>query len=279
MKLIADSGSTKTDWVLIKGPNDNYCFQTIGLNPLFVDEEKIQSVLSTKPELIEASNQVKEIYFYGASCSDEVRNQVLVRAFKAIFKNAIAKVHHDVYGSVLATCGDDKGIACIIGTGSNACYYDGQNMYDGLPALGFVLGDEGSGAYLGKNFLKDYLYQEVPIELKESFEEELSLSKDVIFERVYKADRPNAFLASMSLFLAKHKYMPYVEKLIKKGFDTFINRHVCQFEVHKDIPIHFIGSVAFHYRSILEEVMKEKGLKLGKILQKPINALLRYHLR
>jgi N-acetylglucosamine kinase-like BadF-type ATPase len=279
MILIVDSGSTKSDWILVKGPNDNYCFETIGLNPYFVDEKIITDSLSLNQELISVSDQVNSIYFYGAGCSDPVRNKVLSDGLQRVFSKAKVNVYHDVYGSVVATCGDSPGISCILGTGSNACYFDGYKVDDGRPALGYILGDEGSGAYFGKQFLRDVLYQKLPNQMAVAFTEDFGFTKEDIFEKVYQEKRPNAFLASMTHFIAEHKHDPYVSKMLYNGFRDFIETHVCQFKEHKSVPIHFIGSVAFYFQDQLRTVVVDMALEQGKILQKPMIEMLRYHLK
>ena len=279
MILIADSGSTKTDWVLVKGSNDNLCFETKGLNPYFVSSDEIAAAVSINIEVNSCSAEVDTIHFYGAGCSDPVRNKVLSDGLQKVFSKAKINVHHDVYGSVIATCGDSSGISCILGTGSNACYYDGNCIDDGRPALGYILGDEGSGAYFGKQFLRDVLYRQLPNQMAEAFSEDYGFSKEDIFEKVYQEERPNAFLASMTHFIARHKQDPYVTKMLYDGFRDFVETHVCQFREHKSVPIHFIGSVAFHFQDQLRNVISDMALEQGKILQKPMTEMLRYHLK
>lgn len=276
MKLIADSGSTKTDWCVVLNGTPITRMTTKGINPFFQTEEEIQQELTVSllPQLPEGKLEV--VHFYGAGCTPE-KAPVLRRAIAdslPIVGNI--KAHSDMLAAARSLCGHEPGIACILGTGSNSCFYDGQDIINNVSPLGFILGDEGSGAVLGKLLIGDILKNQLSAALKEEFLKQLGLTAPEIIDRVYRQPFPNRFLASLSPFLAQHIEEPDIHKLVLSSFIAFLRRNVTQYD-YQQYPVHFIGSVAYCYREILEEALQQTGIRQGKILQSPMEGLIQYH--
>ncbi len=275
MILIADSGSSKTDWlVLLK--HQTLPFYSKGLNPVVVSDDFIQHELHDTFSDNDWTTTINHIYFFGAGCWNEatclkVKNQLAVQ-----FPTATIEVASDIEGAVKATCGDTAGITCILGTGSNSCWYDGASIKDQIPSLGYQLGDEGGGAYLGKQLIRHYFYRELPKELHQAFKDNYSISKQIVIQRLYRQEGGNRYLASFAPFLKEQQQHPFVKKLLKNSFDEFLIRHVSKYPSYQQIPIHFIGSIAFHFQDILKERLAAHQLQLGEIVEKPILGLERY---
>jgi N-acetylglucosamine kinase-like BadF-type ATPase len=276
MLLIADSGSTKCDWYL--ETEGGVYTHTIGFNPMFHDSTFIEEVLQANVLLSKSRLEVSKIYFYGASCSSPDRIETITKALSNFFPKAEVHVGHDLLGSALSTCGNNAGISCILGTGSNACYYDGQTVHRAKPALGFILGDEGSGSYFGKILLREYLYQNLPEEIQNDFSEQYHLDKDQIFKRVYQTEGANRFLASFMPFVDKHRQHSYMQNLLYDGLLLFVRIHISPYPEFRKVPVHFVGSVAYYFSDVLEKISKDLGFTLGKIVQRPIDGLRDYHL-
>jgi len=278
MIIVADSGSTKCDWIIADGTK-SVVAKTMGFNPFFHSTELINSEISENEEIAEYAKKIQAVYFYGAGCSSPERNQVVLNALKPIFTNAVEiVVDHDLTAAALATGGREPGIACILGTGSNSCYFDGKKVYDVVPALGYVLGDEGSGAYFGKILLREYLYNRLPTDIQEAFGNEHALSKENIFKAVYRDDNPNVYLASFMRFVSQRKDHPYLRDMMYKGLASFASAHITCFPEYKDVPVNFVGSIAHYFEDILKEVARNFRFQLGDIQKKPIHELVKYHL-
>lgn len=275
MLLIADSGSTKCDWVFTDGEHRS-TFHTMGFNPFFHNTEMIASEIQKNEALAALGNRVRKICYYGASVSSDDRAAIVSNALKQVFPEAEIAVDHDMIGSVFATCGTNPGIACIIGTGSNSCYYDGVSISEKVPALGYMLGDEGSGTWLGKRLLRDFLYHDLPPELDAELTA-TGLNKEGVFNRIYTQPNVNVYLASFAKFLGPRQHIPYVRNIIKEGFQAFVVPHVLKFENCYKVPVHFVGSVAYFSRDILTEVLLEYNLMPGVITNEPIHGLVAYH--
>ncbi|MFN3530628.1 MAG: hypothetical protein ACK417_11960 [Bacteroidia bacterium] len=273
MLIVADSGSTKADWKFTSG-NDDFV-STKGFNPFYHDHAFILAELKTSP-LRDIASKASEVYFYGAGCSSPERNAIVHRALQEFFKNARVLVDHDILGAAIATNFDDEGVTCIIGTGSNSCYYDGLNWSQTVPALGYELGDEASGSWLGRRLLADYLYKLLPPALEDRLNERYTLSKEIIFHQVYHEPNVNVYLASFARVLSDFIDEPYVQELVKASFKRFFEVHVMRYARVHDLPIHFVGSIAYHFGPILDEVMTELRLHKGKVLKKPVHELYRY---
>ena len=279
MILIAESGSTKTDWVLIDESNEKQYFKTIGFNPFFHSTDLIVSTVQKNKELIACSDQISKVFFYGAGCSSSDMNQIVLKAMNRLFPNADSNVDHDLLACALATYEDEPSISCILGTGSNSCFFDGENVREEVPAIAYVLGDEGSGAYYGKKLLRDYLYNKLPTDIKYGLENELKITKAAIFERVYMRPHANVYLASFMKFISKYKDTSYVTEMVKEGMDEFIKIHVCCYPESKSVKTHFIGSISKIYENELKFAANKNNIILGNIIQKPVENLVRYHMR
>jgi hypothetical protein len=278
MLLVADSGSTKCDWILVKSNGERLETNTMGFNPFFHNEELIASEISKNEILMSHADKILNIYFFGAGASSKQRNTIVENGLKKVFKNTVElRVDHDLIGAAIATAEDDPGIACILGTGSNSCYYDGTTVHEVVPALGYILGDEGSGAYFGKILLSKYLYKKLPIELATALENEYGVTKESIFEAVYNKPNPNVYLASFMRFARDHNDHPFFKEMIYKGISGFINIHVWCYENFREVPVHFVGSIAYYFKDTLEEVAKNYRFTIGKIVKKPVTPLADYY--
>lgn len=276
MMLIADSGSTKTDWCVILDNTPIKRIGTKGLNPFFQSEEEIHQELthSLLPQLPEGT--IDSVYFYGAGCTPE-KAPTLRRAIAdslPIVGNI--KAYSDMLAAARGLCGREAGITCILGTGSNSCFYDGKEIVNHISPLGFILGDEGSGAVLGKLLVGDILKNQLSPAIKEAFLKQFDLTVPEIIDRVYRQPFPNRFLASLSPFIAQHLEEPGIRQLVLGSFIAFLRRNVMQYD-YTQYPAHFIGSVAHCYKEILQEAAQETGIRIGKILQSPMEGLIQYH--
>lgn len=277
MILIADSGSTKTDWCMIdQGQLVRQLF-TKGTNPFFQSEEEISHEIAAAllPQLDTQSLQA--VYFYGAGCAFPDKIATVHRAIsKHLNVQDEIEVSTDMLAAARGLCGHKPGIACIMGTGSNSCFYDGKNIVSNISPLGFILGDEGSGAVLGKLLVGDILKNQMSPELKEKFLQRFGLTPADIIDKVYRQPFPNRFLASLSPFLAENIQEPAVHTLVFKSFKAFLKRNVMQYD-YQQYPVHFIGSIAYYYQKILREAAQEMGIQTGIILQSPMEGLIQFH--
>ena len=283
MILIADAGSTKTHWCLMTASRHSEDYRTDGLNPFFLNEEQIGHILNEQllPHVGKWfwAGIITHIFFYGAGCTPQ-KSPLMKAALQKVFPKASVSVESDMLGAARALFGNQQGIACILGTGSNSARYDGQTFVQQVPALGYILGDEGSGAVLGKRLVSDLLKNQLPAELKELFLTENHLTQADIIERVYRQPLPNRFLASLSPFCAKHIDLPAIRSLVENHFRAFIERNLLQYvdPVCPETPVGFVGSIAYYYRDILSSVLGEYHLTLQSIVQDPMEGLRRYHL-
>ncbi|MCE5225374.1 MAG: ATPase [Porphyromonadaceae bacterium] len=275
MILIADSGSTKTDWCLVENGVLVKQIFTKGTNPFFQTEDEISAEVSGNLLPYLDTAKVDAVWFYGAGCAFPEKNEI-VRAAIARHLDVPIEVGSDLLGAARGLCGRQPGIACILGTGSNSCFYDGKEIVSNVSPLGFILGDEGSGAVLGKMLVGDVLKNQLPAALKEEFLARYELTPAIILERVYKKPFPNRFLASLSPFLVEHLDVPEIHTLVLNGFKAFFERNVKQYD-YKQYPVHLIGSLAYYYRSVLQEAAEQTGVRLGTIKQSPMEGLISYH--
>jgi len=275
MRLIADSGSTKVDWRAIHSDGSVQEITTAGINPFFQTEEQI--IYELEQHLLpEISASVNEIHFYGAGVSSEDKVKILQECFRKVFPKANTKAYTDLLAAARSLCGNKPGIAGIMGTGANSCFYDGNEIADNVPACGYILGDEGSGAVLGKKFISDYLKRQLPADLKAQFDLKYNLNYNIVIERVYRQPFPNRYLSTFSVFLNENKSHPYVDKFLRECFNEFFTRNIMQYD-YKKYPVNLVGSVAFYYKDILTDVATKLGIKIGKIIQSPIDGLAEYH--
>lgn len=276
IQLIADAGSTKTEWCVV-GSGKIKTIITAGISPYFLNGEQISLLL--KAELMPRLNKLKvdEIYYYGTGCISPVNSAVVKKSLKSQFPAAKIAVTHDVDAAAKGLCGYTKGIACILGTGSSACYYDGKRIQKNSPGLGYVLGDEGSGAYLGKKVLQYYLYNTFDEELMARFNATYITNKTEILEHVYKQPLPNRYLASFARFLAENRGHYMVENIIEDGLNDFFFVHLCKFREAWKHPINFVGGIAFGFKDVLAELCNAYSFELGRIMPKPMPGLIEYH--
>ncbi|MDL2213802.1 ATPase [Bacteroides sp. OttesenSCG-928-E20] len=276
MKLIADSGSSKTRWVLSEKGRVVKTFKTGGLNPYFQTPEEAAETIKNEVLPLLGDEDIRAIHFYGAGCTPEKKK--LVRGIlKGFFpETRVITVESDVMGAARGLCGKRPGIACILGTGSNSCFYDGKNIVQNVSPLGYILGDEGSGAVLGRTLVGHLLKNQLPEGLKEEFLAKYDLTTPQIIERVYRQPFANRFLASFSPFLLQHINTPQVRQLVLDSFKDFITRNVKQYN-YQEYPIYFTGSVSYYYHQVLFEAASHSGIVISSIIKSPIDGLIAYH--
>ena len=276
IKLIADSGATKAEWCLLQNGKKKTVF-TQGISPYFLNTEQITDLLlkELKPKL--KNIQVDEIFYYGTGCANPANAKSVKKAVSKVFLGSKVDVNHDLMAAARALCGKEKGVACILGTGSNSCYYDGKKIVKNSPGLGYVLGDEGSGAYLGKKVIQYYLYGTFDDELKGRFDLTYTTNTAEILESVYKKPLPNRYLASYAKFLADNRGHYMIENIIEDGLNDFFFSHLCKYRETWTLPIHFAGSVAFGFKDVLQQLCNSYEFELGKVMKNPMEGLVQYH--
>jgi N-acetylglucosamine kinase-like BadF-type ATPase len=278
MILVADSGSTKTNWIALKSGGETFFkIDTPGLNPAVFSKEVLFERITSNKDLFDNKSKVEKIFFYGAGCGTQTSRDFLETIFKSIFDKAEIEIHEDTIAAVKSLQTNDPGIVCILGTGSNCSYFDGKNTHQKIVSLGYIIMDLASGNYYGKQLLKQYYYNKMPRDLAEKFENEYDLSPDEIKENLYKRNNPNTYLAQLGRFLIENKSSEYAQNIIKKGLRLFTENQILQFEESKNIPIYFVGSIAHFLNDEIKEVLEEYNLKLGKIVRHPILTLAEYH--
>ena len=279
MRLIVDSGSTKTDWIAIDD-SGNILFetQTLGLNPQVLSEAIVEERIINNYELYRIRNEVDSTFFYGAGCGTEPPRKLMEGVLKSIFQNSTISVKEDTYAAVYAiTDPGEPSIVCILGTGSNCSFYDGETVHQKITSLGYILMDDASGNYFGRQLLRDYYFNKIPRSLSVSFAEDFNLGAEEIKTNLYKKSNPNTYLATFAKFVIVNKNEPYIQGLISKGLGLFIENQINQFDNAKELPIHFIGSISYFLKEELEAKLISYGLTMGKILKKPIEGLVSYH--
>ena len=282
MILIADSGSTKTDWCLCKKGTVLCSIQTQGINPYHQSEEAIEAVLHEEllPQLTQHSafniQNSLDIVFYGSGCANETACNRIKKAIHKVLETKDITVHSDLLGAARALCGHEEGIACVLGTGSNSCLYNGKEITANTPPLGYILGDEGSSAVLGRRLVGDCLKNQLPEAIRDEFLTEYGLTQEIILEKVYRQPLANRFLASLTPFLSKHREVPEVHNLLVESFVAFFVRNVKQYR-RPWLPIHFVGSIANAFAPELKEAAESLGMELGTIMRSPMEGLIKYH--
>lgn len=280
MIAIADSGSTKCDWCVITPEGEVQSrFKTMGLNPYFHDENVIENALLGVNGQSTIFSEITHVFFYGAGASSEKLCSRMHAGLKRVFSEAEIVVDHDLLGAAYSTYDGTPGITAIIGTGSNSCYFDGEKVREEVPALAYILGDEGSGSYFGKKLLREYFYKTLPSDIREAFEREFDLDHDTFVDRVYNQPNANVYLASFMMFVGKFKDHPHVNNWVIDGLREFIQVHIKCFPEADVVPVHFVGSVGYYFSHCLEMVMADEGLRLGRVLRAPIDGLVDYHVK
>ena len=278
MVLIVESGSTKSDWVLLSPENKQDVYSSMGFNPYFHSSAVIENELRRHAELMSHAEKIQQIYFYGAGCSSSEMNDIVKLGLTNVFTNAHIQIDHDLMACAYATYSGNPSICCIIGTGSNSCYFDGETVSEVVPALGYILGDEGSGTYFGKKLLSAFLYHQLPKHVEEDFVKEYAIDKNDIVNKVYRNENANVYIASFMPFIAKHKDELFFQKMIEDGLRHFIEVHVCCYPNYKDVEINFVGSIASVFRNALDRAANSLGARIGRVVQKPVEGLVSYHL-
>ena len=280
MKLLVDSGSTKADWIAI---DDNgkvlFTTQTLGLNPEVLTKDEILFRLNDKFDVSHNKEKVTHLFFYGAGCGTDRMKNFLTMVFQEYFTNAIVSVYEDTYAAVFATTPkNEQAIVCILGTGSNCSYFDGHVLHQKVQSLGYIAMDDASGNRLGRHLIRAYYFNKMPKNLAEKFEKEYDLDADVIKQNFYKEPNPNAYLATFAEFLIKNKEEALFQDFIREEMTAFVENYIMQFENYKEVPVHFIGSIAFYLKDELESILKEYGITLGNVLRRPIDGLIEFHI-
>lgn len=279
MLLVADSGSTKADWLMYDGKEITGPFHTMGFNPFFHSSDLVFDTMMNTPDMLRIREQITSVKFFGAGCSSPERNEIIASGLRRFFSKADVLVEHDLLACAIATCGDHPGISCIIGTGSNSCWFDGKEVHERNYGLGYILGDEGSGSWLGKKLLTYYLYGRLPENLAADFKSTYGLSKNDIINKVYKEPNANVWLASFTRFLSAHYEDTFVREMIRQSMRDFCELYVCDYPGYRDTRVHFVGSVAYIFRRELEEVAAEKGFNIGKVIKQPVDDLMAYYVK
>ncbi len=275
--LVADSGSTKTDWSLIKDGKTKKKLSTLGINPYFVDEAKATTILNDELKIGKAAQDVSAVYFYGAGVKAPENQKFVQKILKHHFDIKNVEVFTDMLGAARATCGLEKGVTAILGTGSNSCFYDGKKITKQKSSLGYVLGDEGSGTHLGKKVLNYFFYETFDGDLHEAFINKYGNNLPEVLERTYKQPFPNRYLASFTEFLQEHRGHFMVENILEDSFLEFFNANLLKYRESWKYPIHFVGSVAFAFKDVLENIAAHYGLTIGNVAKSPMDGLVRFH--
>ncbi len=276
MQLIIDSGATKANWTLADQRIIQHQVYTQGIHPLLMSDETMRSIAEEAQK--KGITSPASIFYYGTGCKVESSQIRIKKVLQQAFPNAAnIEVATDLLGAARALCQHSAGIACILGTGSNSCYYDGENMVQNKGGFGFILGDEGSGAALGKDLMAAYLNEELSSAIKIALEKEYSLSPEALIEATYRQPAPSRYLAKFAAFMLKNQQDTLIHQIIQQQFELFIRRYILPYPQSGSLPIHFIGSIAWHFRPFIETILKKTGLRAGNFLNEPMEGLLNYH--
>ena len=290
MRLIIDAGSTKMEWILMEGNVVKSRFMTEGFNPNYSDRQCLENIINlVETRLIASPNNdcpvsrrdestsLQAMHYYGTGCGNPQNCQMIKEVFQNHFPNAEIHVTHDLMAACHAVLGHEKGIACILGTGSNACVYDGEKLVDKAVSLGYLVGDEGSGMHIGKEVLRAYFYGFMPEDLRRQFEAKYHLELKDFIQHLYHEAQPSKYLASFAEFAGEYKAHPYVQGLVKGCFKAFVEAFILRFDECRSLKVGFVGSVAYYFNDALEETLADCGLTLGKVLKAPAEGLVRYY--
>lgn len=278
MIAIAESGSTKCDWVLLDECNKpQYRFKTIGFNPYFHSADFVSETLNQIGHLSDIKDTVRAVYFYGAGCTSEHLRDRIQQGLKKVFGKASIEVDHDLVAAAYSLYEGEPIISCIMGTGSNSCFFDGDKVVEGVNALGFILGDEGGGSFFGKQLLTDYFYGHLPKEIHHNFSEKYQLEWSEVVPKIYNNANANVYLASFMPFIASFKEHSYVQEMLSKGFGQFIDIHVTKFAEFEKYKVGFVGTIAHIFHDILEQELSKRDCRRGPIVRSPIDRLIAYH--
>jgi glucosamine kinase len=275
--LIADSGSTKAEWCVIENGKKKKTIVTTGISPYFLTQDQIIQLLQKEllPKL--STFTFSKIFYYGTGLANETHVKMFQLLFKKLFGKASITVNHDLMGAAKALCGNQKGLACILGTGSNSCYYNGKKIVHNSPGLGFILGDEGSGAHMGKKVIQHFLYNTFDEDLMDRFNAKYQTNQSDIVTAVYSGSLPNKYLANYVEFLIENRGHYMVENIIEDSLSEFIFNHIFKYRESWTMPINFVGSVAYGFKDVLKTLCDSYELQLGKVLKKPMDGLIAFH--
>lgn len=276
MNLIIDSGSTKMGWILLDGQEVKAHFVTKGFNPNYSDIQTFETLVETQ-NFASQPNKIHSIHYYGTGCGNEQNCQLIKDVFQRHFPQAEITVTHDLMAACHALLGHEKGIACILGTGSNSCVYDGENIIERAVSLGYLVGDEGSGMHIGREVVRAYFYGFMPDDLRQSFENQYHLELKDFIDRLYHGDQPSRYLATYARFAGENQSHPFIRDLVKGCFKTFIEAFVLRFENANMMKVGFVGSVAFHFQNLLRESLASYGLAMGEVMSSPAEGLIQYY--
>lgn len=279
MKLLVDSGATKADWIALDD-NGNRLFntQTLGLSPEVINREEALERLEARFDIYNNRNEVTELFFYGAGCGTDRMKNFMKGIFQEFFPKAEITVKEDTYAAAYATNPtNDKAIVCILGTGSNCSYFDGEELHQKVQSLGYIAMDDCSGNRFGRDLVRAYYFNKMPADLAKKFESEYNLDADVIKHNLYKEPNPNAYLATFAKFLIQNKDNEFIKGIITDAMQVFVDCYITQYDNAHEVPVHFVGSIAFYLKAELGEVLSKNGLKLGNVLRRPIDGLIEYH--
>lgn len=274
--LLADSGATKAEWCLLNEGKKKTIF-TPGLSPYFLSTEEIRDLVQKEVAGKLKNPTIEKLFFYGTGCANPENAKSVKKALKAVFPGAQIAVETDLMGAARAVCGTNKGIACILGTGSNSCYFNGKTILKNSPGLGYVLGDEGSGAYLGKKVLQYYLYDTFDEDLRALFDAKYVTNRVEILDNVYKKPLPNRYLATFTMFLAENRGHYMIENIIEDGLNDFFFQHLNKYNEVWKYPVNFVGSVADGFKDVIQSLCASYEFELGTILKNPMQGLVTYH--
>jgi N-acetylglucosamine kinase-like BadF-type ATPase len=280
MKILVDSGSTKADWISLDN-NGKVLFttQTLGLNPEVLDKNDVIDRLNDKFDISHNKLEVKSLFFYGAGCGTDRMKIYLTQIFQEYFPNAKVSVYEDTYAAVFATTPkNEKAIVSILGTGSNCSYFDGSVLHQKVQSLGYIAMDDCSGNRFGRHLLRGYYFNKMPADMAKEFETTYNVLPDPVKNSLYKEPNPNAYLATFAKFLIKHKNTDFCKKFINDEMEDFVENYIKQYENYKEVPVHFIGSIAFYLKEELEIILKKHEIKIGNVLRRPIDGLIEYHI-
>jgi len=279
MKLLVDSGSTKADWIAVDNQgNVFFTASSLGLNPEVLTEKQLLERINATEKISNNKDKVTHLYFYGAGCGTDRMKHFLKNLFQAYFKNAEVAIYEDTYAAVYGTTPKgQKAIVCILGTGSNCSYFDGSILHQKVQSLGYIAMDDCSGNRFGRHIIRGYYFKEMPLDLREKLEQEYNLDADFIKNKLYKEANPNAYLASFAKFLIENKNTPFCKKYIAEEIQLFMQHYILQFDNAKEVPIHFIGSIAFCLKEELTKALQLQGLQIGNVFKKPTEGLINYH--
>ncbi|MBF2708442.1 N-acetylglucosamine kinase [Flavobacterium soyangense] len=281
MRLLVDSGSTKADWIAIDEDGKvMFTTQTLGLNPEILDGDEIIERINDRFDILQNKDKATHLFFYGAGCGTDRMKINLSRVFQEYFSNAIISVNEDTYAAVYATTPKgEEAIVSILGTGSNCSYFDGKTLHQKVQSLGYIVMDDCSGNVFGKELIRKYYFNKMPKELAVEFEKEYNLDPDYIKNKLYKEPNPNAYLATFAKFLIQNKDHEFCKKIIFKGMKSFVKNYIRQYDNCKEVPVHFVGSIAFYLKDELQITFDKYQMKLGNVLRRPIDGLIAYHIK